>query len=187
MVVRGAKGVQPFLDDILVGGTTRKDHLQRLHDVVSKLAQLGLRLRREKCQFLQESIDFLGHFLDAQGLKPQENKINAIIDTRGFLGMTNFYAKFINNNAHKLAPLDDLLKTDTTWDWKKRYEDAFNATKIVLTSSEVIVHYDLEKPILLACDASPFGIGAVLSHMIGDGDEKPMAFASRTLATAEKN
>lgn len=108
-------------------------------------------------------------------------------DFKSFLGLVNYYAKFLPNLATVLAPLYQLLCKDVEWQWKPEQEAAFEEVKKLLKSSQLLVHFDRELPIVLACDVSPYGVGAVLSHRLQDGSEKPIAFASRTLAKAERN
>ena len=104
-----------------------------------------------------------------------------------FLGLVNYYAKFLPNLATVLAPLYQLLRKDVKWKWKSEQEAAFEEVKKLLKSSQLLVHFDSELPLILACDASPNRVVAVLFHQLEDGSEKPIAFASRTLAKAEQN
>ena len=101
--------------------------------------------------------------------------------------MLNYYHKFMPNFSTLLAPLHELLHKEVQWNWERSQKLAFEETKRQLQSTDVLVHYDPKKPLLLNCDASPCGVGAVLSHCMLDGHEKPIAFASRTLCTAENN
>ncbi len=105
---------------------------------------------------------------------------------RSFLGVLNYYAKFLPNLSSMLAPLYKLLQKKVTWTWGSEQKKAFQEAKACLTSSCVLTHYDPLKPLIVSCDASPYGLGAVLSHQLDDGTEKPVAFASRSLAPAEK-
>ena len=98
--------------------------------------------------------------------------------------MLNFYAKFIPNLTTLLHPP---LHTGHTWKWSQECSDAFQEAKVLLTKAPVLVHYDPDRPIILATDASAYGIGAVLSHRNPDGSEQPIAFASRTLSQSECN
>ena len=99
----------------------------------------------------------------------------------------NYYHRFLPNLASVLHPLNQLLEKDQKWMWSKECEQAFDETKSLITSEQVLVHYDPDLPIRVACDASAYGLGAVLSHKMPDGLEKPIAFASRTLNKAERN
>ncbi|CAC5394574.1 unnamed protein product [Mytilus coruscus] len=89
--------------------------------------------------------------------------------------------------SSKLAPLHELLKKQKQWEWDKSQQEAFELSKTLLKSSKVLVHYDPNKDIILSCDASPYGIGAVLSHKMEDGCDRPVGYVSRTLAPAERN
>ena len=102
------------------------------------------------------------------------------------MGMLNYYGKFLPNLSTCLAPLYALLQKKSPWSWGSQQENAFNKAKSMLTSSCLLTHYDPTKPLILACDASPYGLGAVLSHQLEEG-EYPVAFASWSLAPAEKN
>ena len=98
----------------------------------------------------------------------------------------NYYPKFLKNVSAVLKPLYELLQSCTSWHWGLSQQRAFEASKALLQSSKVLVHYNSRLPLVLRCDDSPYGIGAVLSHRKTDGSDRPIAFASRTLAPAEK-
>uniref|UniRef100_A0A6V7L5H4 RNA-directed DNA polymerase n=1 Tax=Bracon brevicornis TaxID=1563983 RepID=A0A6V7L5H4_9HYME len=100
--------------------------------------------------------------------------------------MTNYYAKFVKDYATIVAPLYELLKRDNKWLWSRRCCEAFLQIKRKLISSDVLMHYNPELPIKITCDASPYGLGAVLSHILPNNKVKPIAFNSRTLTKAEK-
>ena len=91
------------------------------------------------------------------------------------------------NLSPALQPLHELLQNDVQWGWSKNCEKAFQDSKRLVAESELLVHYDTRKPLRLACDASSYGVGAVISHIMEDGSERPIAFASRTLSTSEKS
>ena len=103
------------------------------------------------------------------------------------MGLLNYYGKFLPALATKLNPLNNLLKKQQQWKWTSECESAFNWAKQALTSAKVLVHYNPDLPIRVAADASAYGIGAVLSHVQQDGSERPVAYASRTLSSSEKN
>lgn len=100
--------------------------------------------------------------------------------------MVNYYSKFLEHLSTKVAPLYKLLKKKSKWKWGPREDKAFNLVKKQLAEAPILEHYDPTKPLTLATDASPYGIGAVLSHVMEDGSEKPVAYASHTLNDIEK-
>ena len=99
--------------------------------------------------------------------------------------MSNYYQKFLPNLSSMLAPLNELLRKETRWHWGKEQMQAFQKSKEFPKSSRLPVHFDSQKELTLACDASQYG--AVLSHQMDDGSEHPIAYASRTLSNAERN
>jgi len=100
--------------------------------------------------------------------------------------MVQYYSKFLPNLATILHPLNELLRINVKWQWNSSCKSAFQKIKDLIVSAGVLTHYQPELPLVLATDASPYGIGAVISHVI-DNTEKPIAFASRTLTKAERN
>jgi len=194
-LLQGIPGSKAYIDDIIVTGKTREEHLKNLDLVLTKLEQAGLKLNKAKCTFMAPKVEYLGYIIDKDGLHPTQAKVEAIqnaraptsvTELRAFLGMLNYYGKFLPNLSTKLAPLNVLLRQSTKWTWGKEQKAAFAEAKGMLQSDSLLVHYDPEKQLILECDASPYGIGAVLSHTMEDGSERPIAFASRTLTTAEK-
>ena len=98
----------------------------------------------------------------------------------------NYYSKFLPDLATVLSPLYALLQKRKKWLWTAKEEQAFQEVKTLLQSSRVLVHYDPQLPIILECDAAPYGLGAVLSHQLSTGEERPVAFASHTLTPTEQ-
>lgn len=195
-LLQGIPQVAIFLDDILLTGKDDQDHLRTLAMVLERLEEAGLRLKREKCLFMNEEVMFLGHKVDATGLHPVHEKVQAIqeaptpsnvTELKAYLGLLNYYNKFLPNLSTILAPVHKLLQKDKRWQWGEAQQVAFEKSKEMMQSAQVLVHYDPEKDIVLSCDASPYGVGAVLSHHMPDGTERPIGFTSRTLNAAEKN
>ena len=195
-IIQGLPGVQVYLDDILCTGATEQEHLSNLDKLLTRLEQFGLRVKRSKCEFFKPSITYLGHKIDAQGLHATSEKIQAIVDTkpprsveelRSFLGLLNYYGRFLPMISTVLQPLNNLLSSKVKWKWTTECEDSFQKAKDLIVSNRVLTHYDLNLPITLACDASSFGIGAVISHHFPNGEEKPTAFASKTLNSSQQN
>ena len=141
------------------------------------------------------SVEYLGHRIDRDGLHPTDEKVRAIRDApnprdvtelRSFLGLINYYGKFLPQLSTVLAPLYRLLRKDERWSWKAEQIKAFKKAKSLLQEAPVLVHYDNTKELILACDASPYGVGAVISHRMDDGSERPIGYASSSLSPAEK-
>ena len=195
-VLQGIPGVLVFLDDILITGVNEAVHLQRLDAMLQRLDAYGLRLMNAKCSFMQPQVEYLGHLIDADGLHPRPCKVKAIASVaqptnvtqlKSFFGMLQYYARFLPHLSSELQPLYELLQDDAPWNWTEACTVAFESAKDALISADVLTHYDVTKPLKVKCDASPFGVGAVLTHMMDYGDECPVAFASRTLDPAEQN
>lgn len=193
-VLRGLPGVQVFLDDIIVTGSTPAEHLQNLEQVFDRLAKAGFRLNLEKCRFMENSVQYLGHRIDNEGLHPLKERIEAVTKApapkdkaqlESFIGLLTYYARFLPNMSTALEPLYQLKRKDVPWRWTRRENNAFKQAKQLLTNSEVLMHFNPELPIVLSCDASSYGVGAVLSHTV-DGINKPIAFASKTMNKAQR-
>ena len=195
-LLQGIPHACAYLDDILVTGKDVDDHLHNLDAVLTRLEKAGVRLKPNKCAFMLPSVDYLGHRISSEGLQPTEDKVRAIKEApaptsvtqlKSFLGSVNYYHRFMPNLSSVLSPLYRLLQRTVQWTWGRAEQQAFNEVKNSLTADSLLVHYDPNREMILACDASPYGIGAVLSHRMDDGAERPIAFTSRSLSPAEKN
>ena len=194
-ILVGIPGVRARLDDILVatvGGSN--NHFKVLKQVFDRLTKHNVKLNGEKCQFFQSEVKYMGYKLNSQGVSPLESKLGAIknalrptnrTELKSFLGMVNYYSRFLPDLSTILSPLYNLTKLNQHWHWNDQCEDVFNQAKAMVSSDKVLVHYEQDKELYLRVDASPYGLGAVLCHKI-DKVYSPIAFASRTLNTAEK-
>ena len=151
------------VDDILVSGKTDKEHLRNLSEVLKRLESAGLRLKLAKCNFMQPSVEYLGYRVDANGLSAIDEKVEAIRDAtapenqqqlRSFLGMINYYSKFISNYSTITHPLNELLHDGVKWQWTSAQQMAFSKLKEKLASAPVLMHYSEELPLKLDTDAS---------------------------------
>ena len=125
-----------------------------------------------------------------------KDKVDAVLNApmpqnvaqlRSLLGLVNYYNRYLPNLATVIKPLYELLEKNRKWVWSDACQLAFENIKKLITSEPVLTHYDPTAPVRIACDASPYSLGAVLSHVMPDGSEKPIAFASRSLSKAERN
>ncbi|XP_039759590.1 uncharacterized protein K02A2.6-like [Pararge aegeria] len=194
-LLAGVQGVAVLIDDIIVSGPTMLEMQPRLETVLDRIQKAGFRLNKSKCKFAQEKVEFLGFVINGEGIHPAPSKIEAVVKTpepqnvqelQAFLGLYNFYERFIPHKATILEPLHRLLDKSQTWQWTQRERDAFNKAKQLLTFETTLVHYDLYKPLILTCDSSQYGVGAVLSHVMENGQERPIAMSSRTLNSHER-
>ncbi|XP_048488715.1 uncharacterized protein K02A2.6-like [Plutella xylostella] len=169
--------------------------MERLEAVLKRLQEAGLRLQQQKCEFFRESVTYLGFVIDKNGLRTCPKKVEAITkcppptnvrEIKRFLGMINYYRKFIPNASTILSPLNELVCDDVTWEWGHRQQAAFDQIRRELTSDRVLTHFDPAARLVLTVDAGPAGLGACLAQG-PDGQERPLAFASRTLSASEKN
>lgn len=156
----------------------------------------GFTLKLEKCKFFQAQITFLGFVVDKNGIHPNPAKIEKIksmpapVDKsqlRSLLGSLNYYQRFVPAMKKLRAPLDDLLKNDTPFQWSKDCQKSFEFFKEYLSSDLLLTHYDARLPIIVAADASSQGLGATIMHKFPDGKIKVIQHASRSLSPPEKN
>ena len=194
-VLRGIPHVVVYLDDVLIASQTEEEHWRRLDQVFQRLESTGLRVRESKCLLMQPRVEYLGHKLDRSGIRPLDDKVRAILSTpapsnvaelKSFLGLVTYYSRFIPQRAMMLAPLYDLLRKEAEWTWGRAEEDSFQECKRKLAAKTLLVHFDASRDLILTCDASSRGIGAVLAHVGDRGEELPLGFASRRLTDAER-
>ncbi|CAH8535475.1 unnamed protein product [Dicrocoelium dendriticum] len=189
-------GAAAYLDDIIVVGTNPDDLFRKLHLVLDRIQEYGFRLRPEKCTFFMDSINFLGFIIDKNGRRPDPSNIDAIkkmpppkdVPTlRSFLGLVSHYSQFLPHMHSVRGPLNELLTKDKRWHWSEDCQKSFEEVKRMLCSDLMLTHYDPTLEIVVAADASKYGVGAVISHKFADGSEKAIAHAARSLSPAEKN
>ncbi len=187
-------GAKAYLDDIIVFGRNEDEHEANLRRVLDKLREAGLTLKKDKCKIRLKEIKFLGFLIGEQGVRPTEDRVKAIKhaprptnkeELQSFLGMVNFYNRFLKDKSTIIEPLNRLLE-DKPWKWTAIHENSFSKLKELMSSEVILVHYDEAKELVLNCDASPYGIGVVLAHREGNV-EKPIAYWSRTLGKHERN
>ncbi|KAF6035044.1 hypothetical protein EB796_006640 [Bugula neritina] len=188
-------GVAAYLDDLIITGSTVDEHWANLNRLLAKLQEHGFRLRLDKCEFFKTSVEYLGHVIDKEGKRPSESSIAALKqlpipqDTqqvKAFLGKITYYGRFISNLADKAAPLYNLLKDGVSFAWTNSCQQAFTKLKKDVINATNLSHYDESQTLVLATDASSYGVGAVLSQQDADGNETPIAYSSKTLTETQK-
>ena len=185
-----------YFDDLPISGATQAEDEWRMSQVLSQFRKYGVRVGRKKCIFLQDQVQYLGYVASRDGIQPEEIEGEAIVaasvphdilSLQSFLGMVNFYCRFVPNLPSLLAPMNRLLKDKVQWDWSEDCAHAFTIMKKHLSASPVLTHYRNDLPLVLEVDASPYGIGGCLFHILPDGQKKPVYFVSRSLLPAKKN
>ena len=183
------EGVETDVDDTLVWGATIQEHDDLLMKTLQRCEEINLTLNRDKCEFRVKKVIYIGHKLTAEGVKPDEEKVETIKrmpppeDKKGterLLGVVNYLAKIVPNMSTITKPIRELLRSDVEFQWGDAQEKAFQEVKDVLTKAPFLAYYDVKKPVKVICDASKCGLGAALLQ-----DDKPVAFASRVLTDAE--
>ncbi|KAL0818948.1 hypothetical protein ABMA28_008247 [Loxostege sticticalis] len=190
-LLKDIPNVSFFLDDILISTSSLSDNVKTLNVVLEVLQNNGLKIKRQKCNFFANEVKYLGFVIDKEGIKVDPDKVKPILtmtpptnvsELRSFIGMINFYGKFIENLSEHLAPLYCLLRKHSRWVWGQSQQRAFNKVKELLKGAHVLAYYDVAKPVVLTCDAGPRGLGAVLAQRDAAGRERVIAYASRALA-----
>ena len=183
-----------YLDDILIYSRTWTEHLQHIRVVLKILREQKLYAKMSKCVFGVQKVEYLGHIISSEGLRVDPQKVQAVMEwpvpknkqhVQSFLGLINYYRKFIKGCSLIGKPLSELAK-NVPFHWGDTQEKAFLLLKEALCSAPVLKTFDPKLPIFVTTDASQYAIGAVLEQE-DSKKRKPVAFASRTLNDAEQN
>lgn len=194
-ILEGIEDACAYQDDIIIGGKTKARCQETLFKVFDRLSQYNVKINLAKCQFLVPQCEYLGHELSANCIKPTLSKCTAIANAPtptdvtkllSWLGLVNYYRMFLPNIADTLSPLYELTKKNVKWQWSDECQKAFDATKEALVNCSGLTYYDPSKPIILTCDSSGYGVGAVLSIMVDKKTERPVFFHSCTLNDTQK-
>jgi hypothetical protein len=184
-----------YIDDLIIFGSTFKEHLHRLEEVLSRLQQANLKLSPKKCHLLKTKISYLGHVISSGIIQPDPNKIHAIVnyprptnikELRSFLGLASYYRRFIRNFSQIATPLNRLLEKKVMYKWDENCEQAFKSLKMKLANDVLLAIPDFSRPFRVTTDASNIAVGAILSQIQEDGTERPIAFASQTLSKQQR-
>src|SRR6266540_5738255 len=185
-----------YLDDILVCSDTFEEHLAHLRKVFIKLREANLVIKLKKCKFGQRKIKFLGHTIRTDGLRTDPENIGKIINcpiptdvtrVRKFMGLYNYYRKFIKGLSKLSKPLRRLLKKDVKFSWGSKKQETFKKLKKILTKTPVLLFPNFDKSFRLCTDISLKGLGAVLEQEDENKNLRLVAYTSRSLTSAEKN
>lgn len=179
-----------YLDDSIIFGNTIQQHNDNLAIVLQRLRELGLKIQPDKCEFLKPELEYLGHIITHEGIKPNPKKIEAVREfkipknptgVKSFLGLAGYYRKFIRNFSKIGKPLTDLTQKDIPFHWTDKQQDSFQTLKDALCKAPVLAYPNFNETFALTTDASNEGIGAVLSQ-----NDHPCCYISRTLNPPER-
>ena len=197
VIVAGLEGEGVF-DDILIASKSFDGHLRQIRSVFERLSCAGLRLKPKKCVFLRDDVPYLGHVISSEGVKPDPAKTEKVrffpvpkdvTSIRQFIGSASYYRRFIPNFASIADPLCVSTKKNAKFNWTQGCQAAFDRLKELLVTAPVLAYpkFGLGAESTLETDASLVGLGAVLSQMQDDGEHHPIAYASCSLDTSERN
>ena len=167
-----------YLDDIVISSKTKELHREHLNKVFAQIREFGFKVKEAKCYFCMNKIKYLGHIIDKDRRRPDPERATAIKDMptpdnvttlQSFLGLANYYQSFIKHLHDLCAPLNELLKKDKKWRWTLECQTALDQIKKTLTSDLFLTHYDPKLEIIVASDASSYGVGVCILHKMPDG------------------
>jgi hypothetical protein len=194
MVLGNLSFVEIYLDDITIHSKTLDEHVEHILEVFSRLKEANLKLNAEKCTWCAKEIKILGHVVKNNSVAMDPAKIESIKNWNNpmnikqlqqFLGLCNYYKRFVENFSKIASPLFNLLKKDTKYDWDVSCQSSFDELKRILVSYPILRQPDWKRPFLLYTDASGYAIGAILSQCDDENKEYVCAYASRILKNAE--
>lgn len=191
-ILTGLQGIKCFiyLDDVVIFSRSLDEHYSKLTEIFQRLRATNLKLNPKKCSFLQKEILYLGHICSSEGVKPDDKLLTAVKDfpapvnikqLQSFLGLANYYRKFIKGFSIIASPLHKLLSKNSKFEWNSESKNAFDSLKIALTTPPVLAYPQFDKLFTITCDASLVGLGAVLEQ-----EGRVISYASRSLLPAEK-
>ena len=196
-VLRDLPFAYTYIDDVLVASSSPEEHKQHLRAVLGRFSEHGIVINPSKCEFGVPQLTFLGHTVDQHGIRPLPSKVETLCaflrpttqrKLREFLGLVNFYNRFIPNCACILSPLNSFLgkrhkKGDIQWTDEAIH--AFDTIKETLTQATLLVHPKSDAPLSIATDASDVAVGAVLQQFV-DHTWQPLAYFSKSLTPTER-
>ena len=196
MSQKGAVGVDAYVDNIMVCSQSFEEHMKSLHVVLSVLDSYNMSLRKDKCEFAFDSMEFLGFLVNGKTVQPGSKNIDKIKDfpapksrkeLQRFLGIANYNRRFIDNYSELTAPLNRLTSPKVPFVWTECEQDAFTKVKLAFHEGLLLYIPDWSKPFLIRTDASKVAVGSVLGQTDSNGSFRPVGYHSETLNKNTKN
>jgi len=188
--------VAAFIDDVIVGTETEEGHNKIVVEIIKRLKENNLYIKPEKCKWKVREVEFLGVVIGLDGIKMEEEKMKDVLDwptpkcikdVQKFLGLANYYRRFIESFISIARPLHDIVKKDQKWDWTERQKKAFGELKEWFTKEPMLAAPDLDKKIRMKVDALDYATEGMLSMECKDGLWRLVAFLSKSLNKMERN
>jgi len=188
--------VAAFVDNVLVGTEAEEGHNKVVEEVLRRLEENDLYLKPEKCVWKARKVPFLGVVMGEGKVEMEEDKVEGVLKwpmpqcvryVRKFLGLTNYYRRFVKNFAKVALPMNRLTRKDEKWKWGEEQQAAFEQLKSVFTTRPVLATPELDKEFRVEADASNFATGGVLSVKCDNDLWRPVAFISKALNETERN
>jgi len=185
-----------FVDDVLVGTETEEGHDEIVEEILRRLEENDLYIKPEICVWKTRKIRFLGVVIGPDGIEIEAEKVDRVLswpqpknvkDIRKFLGLANYYRRFIKDFAQVARPMNVLTQKDEKWRWEEMQQKAFDELKRIFTSKPVLAAPDLDKEFRIEADASNYATGGVLSMKCSDEKWRPVVFISKSLSDTERN
>ncbi|GBL58551.1 Retrovirus-related Pol polyprotein from transposon 17.6 [Araneus ventricosus] len=197
-ILRGLDYCFPYLDDILIASENQVEHKRHLEEIFTRFRKYGIIINESKCEFGKDTIDFLGHTINSNGCTSHRDKVRAILehnkpvtisDLRRFLGMVNYYHRFIPNIATILSSLNQLLVGAKKRDkreiqWNIETDKSFQGIRDTMAKATLLYHPSVDAKLALVTDCSDFAMGGVLQEISTDGP-KPLGFFSKKLSPTQ--
>ena len=142
-----------YIDDIVIFSKSVEEHLSHLEEVFKRLREANVKLNTKKCRFVKQKVEYLGHVVTPGGISPDPGKVRVVHDfptptnlkqLRTFLGLANYYRRFIKGFAHIARPLNVLTKKGVKFSWTQSCDDAFDKLKRALVSAPILVYPDFK-------------------------------------------
>ena len=188
------RGFANIADDRIVHGKGVDEHERRLFTVLDRLSDVGLTVNGDKCEFRLAKLKFFGHELSGDGVSPSEEKVAAIRDARppidasevrSFMGLVQYSTRFMPNIASIARPIQNLTRKGVPFEWGAEQQSAFQELKSLITQAETLAYYQVRCKTRIIADASPVGLGAVLTQLL-EGVWRVISYASRSLTDVER-
>ena len=188
--------VAAFIDNVIIGMETEEGHDEIMAEVIRRLEENDLYVKPEKCRWKVKEVGFLGVVIGLEGIKMEKEKVKRVLewptpkcvkDVQKFLGLANYYHRFIEGFASIARPLHDMVKKDKKWEWTEKQERVFRELKKRFTEKLVLVAPDLDKKMRMEVDASDYATGGVLSMECEDKLWRLVVFLSKLLNKMERN